>query len=227
MTGQCLRCSRPLEFEVPDTALSTGAYCQECIDALAVEERSARARAAKDTRWERVCPERYLDTVPERLPYLDRSQKALEWSPSAGTGLNLWGYPDTGKTRTMLLVVHAALNLGKTVKLFEAGQFAEACEAAAWSSSTLSRALIAVDILAFDDMDKLALTRHQEMLFFGVIDRRMTRRRPTLFTHNSSAQELEYRFRCGESLVRRLRQFYLSIHFPPRKRSLEQSELSL
>jgi hypothetical protein len=224
---KCLRCSCDLEFEVPQTSLATGAYCPGCVEALALEERGARARAVKDNRWERVCPERYRDTVVEKLPYLDCSQRALKWRPDSGTGLNLWGYPDTGKTRTMLLVLHEALRRGKTVRLFEAGQFAEACESVAWSSAALSKALVAVDVLAFDDMDKLTLTRHQEMLFFGVVDRRMTRRLPTVFTHNATAAELEYRFRCGESLVRRLRQFYLSVHFPPRKRSLEQPDLPL
>lgn len=216
MMTQCIRCSIPVEIIDLPNSLPQGAYCLDCIEAMHKEERQRQYRRVRDVTWETICPERYRDTELSRLPLQERSLKALAWKPNGGTGLNLWGFPDTGKTRTMILVLRSCHEQRKSIKLFEAGMFAEACEAKDFATGAMTRALVDYDILAFDDMDKMSLTRHQEMLFFAIIDRRMSRCRPTFFTHNSTAEELEYRFRSGESLVRRLRQFCSSIHFPAR-----------
>lgn len=201
--------------------------CEACLAKAEAQSKLEAVAKAQEARWAKICPERYRDTVPEKLPYQDKSGRALEWNAKTGAGLNLWGYPDTGKTRTMLLVLRHCLERGLAVKFFEPGAFAEACEASAYSCGALSRALISVRVLAFDDMDKLSLTRHQEMVFFGIIDRRMARRLPTLFTHNSTAEAIQYQFRCGESLVRRLRQFCVAIHFPARQQNYRRAGLNL
>jgi DNA replication protein DnaC len=48
--------------------------------------------------------------------------------------------------------------------------------------------------------------------FFAVLNNRMGRR-PVFMTGNSDGEEIEYRFKLGEPLVRRIRDHCLSIHF--------------
>jgi hypothetical protein len=220
MNVPCKLCGCPVEF-CPDFYLGNqdnGVLCESCIAAIE-EQRQGKLRLhALNESWSQVCPTRYLDTVIDLLPFKQQSGRALGWSPNGDLGLNLWGYPDSGKTRTLLLVLHKAHFAGKFVRFIEAGRFAFLCEQHAYRTGHLARFLARVDVLAFDDMDKMTLTKHQEKVFFSIIDQRMSRKRPTLFTHNSTARELEYHFRtCGEALTRRLRQFCQSIHFPARE----------
>lgn len=114
----------------------------------------------------------------------------------------------------MLLVLKREHFKGVSVRLLMAGQFERELEKRAWKRAPWLEQLIRCDVLAFDDFDKLNLTKEQERVFFSLMDARMNQKLPVLLTHNSTASELEYRFRCGESLVRRIRDFCESIHFP-------------
>lgn len=105
---------------------------------------------------------------------------------------------------------------GMAVKVFGPGEFGVELAARDFARHSWLKTLFAMDVIAFDDMDKMNLSKEQELVFFGLLDKRMTQKKPCMFTHNSTAEELEYRFRNGKAMVRRIRQFAKSIHFPER-----------
>ena len=57
-----------------------------------------------------------------------------------------------------------------------------------------------------------SLGDHEKVLF-SILDRRMANAKPVLLTHNSTAAQLEYKFRHGEAMVRRIRDFTRSVYF--------------
>jgi len=138
----------------------------------------------------------------------------MHWpSGDKGQGLNLWGKPDTGKTRTLYLILKREHFNGRSIIIFGPGDFNSECERRAYHRAEWVRRLQSVDLLAFDDFDKMSLTADQEKTFFGIIDRRVSNKKPCLFTHNSNGDALKYKFRLGEPLVRRMREFCKHIHF--------------
>jgi len=135
-------------------------------------------------------------------------------------GLNLWGYPRTGKTRTLFLVLKKAHFAGKRIKFFGPSQFSQECELRNFKSASWIRDVVACDIVAFDDIDKCLLTKVQEDRFFSVLDARVARRAPTFFTGNTSGDALKLQFNNGESIVARIREHSASIHFPQQQNLL-------
>jgi DNA replication protein DnaC len=216
ISSPCRQCGSPVEF---DPALAAGdqrfgVTCAECI-AKEEAEQSERARNIKlMADWHKLCPPLFQNTELEKLPCPDKTRAALAWRFYDGQGLNLWGFPNSGKTRTLFLIVNRLHFSGRRCKVFSPADFMQELEARNYHRAEWIRQLAKVDVVGFDDMDKLALTRPQEKIFFALLDKRMTTKRPCLFTHNSTAEELEYNFKTGAALVRRIRQFTRSIHFP-------------
>lgn len=213
----CLKCGAPVEVYPSFTVGGTGVVCDACI----AEEERARARSAvmceRAAKWQSICPSRYVDTDVTKLPCPGASRNALTWAPGdIGHGLNLWGCPNAGKTRSMLLVLKRQFMSGKSVYLLLAGKFEEQLEKRAWKRAPWIEGLCRVDVLAFDDLDKCApMSRDYEKVLFSILDRRMASKKPVLLTHNSTAQVLEYKFKNGEAMVRRIRDFTKSVYFKP------------
>ena len=217
-TAPCVRCGSPTEFD-PDVALKAigGVCCQECSVAEFKERETREENQKRIKRWDALCPERFRDTLFEKLPCHEPSERALKWPFTGGAGLNLWGFPDTGKTRTLFLILHREIHAGKKAIVFGPGDFSVNIEKQAYHRAEWIQALMKVDFLGFDDMDKMSLTGDHESVFFAILDKRMSNRLPCLFTHNSTANDLEYKFRNGKAMVRRIRQFTQSIHYPSRQ----------
>lgn len=212
----CKLCGEPVEFE-PTLAAANGEHgviCQGCVDSQARQSSEYDRNLKLTAEWRKLCPPLFQDTRLEKLPCPEKTLAALAWRFYDGHGLNLWGVPNTGKTRTLFLIVNRLHFAGRRCKVFSPADFVSELEARSFHRAEWIRQLARVDVLGFDDMDKLSLTRPQEKLFFALLDKRMTHRRPCLFTHNSTAAELEYTFKTGAPLVRRIRQFTKSIHFP-------------
>lgn len=213
-TAECIRCHQVVEYDPEITIGEGGVCCEQCARAETAErEQQAKVDRTREW-WERICPARYQDTTVERLPMPDQSQRALDWTWKDGLGLNLWGWPDTGKTRTMYLLLQAQHLRGRKVVVFGPSEFAVELGKRDFKRARWLEGLCKADFLGFDDMDKMTLTRDYEMVFFGLLDKRMAWNKPCIFTHNSTAASLEYQFRSGKSLVRRIRQFTESIYFP-------------
>lgn len=214
----CLRCNAAVEYNPADfpPGWQPHAYCEKCSREMSMLQAKARGAAYKEDKFNLLCPPLFRDTVLERLPYPELSTKALQIDLGRGTGINLWGFPDTGKTRTLYLILRQSINDGRSALAFSPADFCNELSERSFKRAPWVRRLCAVNVLAFDDVDKLNLTREQELCFFGILDKRMANERPCLFTHNSSAAELEYQFRNGKAMVRRIRQFTQSFHFPAR-----------
>lgn len=222
ITQPCIRC-RLEPVIIPDHQTAIGGICDKCI---AVEEQlkkdSARAQAIKSN-WDAICPLLYQDTEVDLLPQVELSMRALKWPymmldypgrDCSWMGLNLWGFPGTGKTRTMLLVLKKAHFAGRRVKFFGPSQFAQELEMRDFKTASWIRNVTAYDIVAFDDLDKCKLTRQQEEKFFALLDSRIARRVPTFFTGNTQGEVLKTYFRNGEAIIRRIREHSFSLHFP-------------
>lgn len=228
ITVNCLRCQRE-PVTIPEGSKLIGGVCDHCIEAESQQQKEREKAFAMADKWESICPLLYRDTEFDKLPHPDLSQKALRWPcmlPAFPTrecpwmGLNLWGYPRTGKTRTMFLVLKKAHFEGKRIKIFGPSQFAQECEMRDFKTASWLRSVTAFDIIAFDDIDKCKLTRQQEEKFFALLDSRIARRLPTFFTGNTSGDRLKVQFTNGEAIVARMREHSASIHFPQQQNLL-------
>jgi DNA replication protein DnaC len=212
----CPGCGNPVEFE-PVFHIGTQTIAPFC-DICEAKHREEFSRQDRDLfvarHWKSLCPSRFQDTEFSKLPHPDKSTKAMVHTFKDGLGLNLWGKPDTGKTRTMFLILKKLHAKGLSLAVYTANDLAAEIERRGFSRNIWAHNVSRRDILAIDDMDKLHLTKPQEATFFGLLDKRMSHCRPCVFTHNSSAEELEYKFRNGAALVRRIRQFTVALHFP-------------
>lgn len=211
----CPGCGATVEFE-PVFSVGNKTWAPYCATCKAEQEREFQ-REARDAaianHWARVCPPTFRDTEFELLPCRDKSSEAINWTFDQGRGLNLWGLHGTGKTRTMYLILKTLHAAGKSMSIFSPTRFVKELEERSYHRASWIDSLARKDFVCFDDMDKLSLTGPMEKSFFGLLDQRMTHGKPCIFTHNSKATELEWKFKMGGSLVRRIREFTKSIHF--------------
>lgn len=209
---RCLGCSRPVE--VPDYAVDLaktyGVCCPDCTEGenQAAGDPKAKRRPAV---FSRLCPPCFDDTRIDRLPVPQKSALALSWHYGA-KGLNLWGVPGTGKSRTASLLIHREVLRGRTVIALGPGGFREKCEELAYHRSRWLKALSGVELLFIDDIDKMNLTREMERDLFAVLNNRMGRL-PTFVTGNLNGNGLAERFHLGAPLIDRIRRYCQNIYF--------------
>lgn len=192
-----------------------GVLCDACGSADAAEEEAKQAQEREQRRraaaYAAMCPPCFADTDVSRLPCPRRSAEAQVWQLRP-QGLNLWGIPNTGKSRTASLIVRRELMAGRSVIALGPGDFRRECEARSFKRGAWLKRLAEVDLLYIDDVDKMNLTREMEKDLFAVLNDRMGHK-PLLITGNSHGEELKLQFKCGEALVRRIRDFCYSLHF--------------
>ena len=209
----CKKCGIPVDIDpdgpVAALAKRTGVYCVVCMEE---ERRIPMPSSAPLLPFSRFCPPCFEDTDTDKLPCPVKSARMLlDWK--FGTmGLNAWGYAGTGKTRTMSILVRRLYDAGKTIVALAPGDFERECHERRYRRGPWLEKLARVDVLFLDDYDKMNLTREMEKSLFAVLNKRMGRK-PVLLTHNSNARQLEYHFSLGTSIVRRIRDTCLSVHF--------------
>jgi DNA replication protein DnaC len=212
----CMHCGKSVEFD-PTYRLGNETLrqiCDECDAKQRVDRSSRDTQVRLSGAWVKRCPARFLNTDIAKLPCMEKSQAAISWGFEDGQGLNLWGEPDTGKTRTLYLVMRKLHFAGKSWRVFTPADFMYEMESRVYTRSKLVRQVASLSVIGFDDVDKLPLTGPQEKVLFAILDSRMSSNAPCLFTHNSTAGELEATFKTGKALIRRIRQFTKSLHFP-------------
>jgi DNA-directed RNA polymerase subunit RPC12/RpoP len=207
----CSRCGQNVEVLEHLRHLITTTICPDCSDFVRETQANLDKSNKRAAEWERLCPPDFRNTVVDRLPRQTKTNEALEWT-YGGKGLNLWGVPDTGKTRTCWLILQREHFRGRRILAFCPGDFDGYYEAVEKKASWI-RSLARVDLMLFDDVDKYGMSYQAEKAFFTVLDTRLRYHRPTLFTGNSDGEKLELKFREGPALVKRIRQSSKSIHF--------------
>lgn len=215
----CKRCSVPVSILSEVSALAKhGVYCDDCQDTERQESIAAQHRRLMNNKWTAICPAAYQDTRLDLLPCPDLTARAMQWPGDDATrGLNLWGFPRTGKTRTLMLILHRAHFAGKSVLFVGPNGFIQGCEQRQYTTAPWIKRLEKLDVLAFDDIDKAKMAGHQEEKFFALLDARFRLKRPTFYTGNATGDELKTKFRNGEAIVARIREHSTSIHFAQQK----------
>lgn len=207
----CKNCGTLVDIDpdgpVAQLAKDFGTYCERCMD------EQLRAEAPKPIRktFTVFCPPCFDDTTFLQLPCPARSMLAMDWM-FGSEGLNLWGFPGTGKTRTITLILMRMFDAGHTIVALGPGDFKKLCRSRNYAREAMLERLSKADILFIDDVDKMNLTAEMEKDLFSVLTNRMGRL-PVLLTGNSTAKSIEYQFRLGEPMVRRIRDHCRSIHF--------------
>jgi hypothetical protein len=211
LTAICIRCSA--DFPYIPIANIIPKLCEDCLieDSKRLEaERTAEANTArKQLEWERICPCGFRDSEACRLPCQGVSLQILRWPAERRRGFVLWGKTRLGKSRTLFLYLAKCFAAGRRIAAFDCLRFSEEIERwqARFEISKLTKMLSTVDILAFDDVDKVKMSRSAGDKMFAVFSRRCDAGLPTLFTSNANGSGLESVLPHPKPFVARIREF--------------------
>lgn len=206
---ECLQCGQPVEV-LPGLCRCPNAICADCAAQDAQRKAAKYDDAVLRNQWKKVWPA-YSNTLVEKLPKQRQSRLVLAWN--GPLGLNLWGPPRTGKTRTLYMLLKRLHYSGKHVKPLSPLDVSNELESRSYHRAAWLSRLASVDVLALDDVDKLNLTTEMERSLFCVLDKRAAHNKPVFFTQNSNADEFAKRFKLGGPLLGRVREFCQSIYF--------------
>ena len=187
--------------------------------------------ADRESAFLSVCPPLYQDTDPAMIPDQTSLARVMAWRSVLDypkrvnpRGLMLVGEPGSGKTRAAWLKIRVAMVKGGCrVKAFDGIGWGLAVSKHLGDPETAEEWVdecCAAHILFIDDCFKARMTEAQEFAIFGVLDRRASKKRPTIVTMNSSGAALASRTAkaAGEgdrfdAIVRRLTEFSDVIQF--------------
>lgn len=163
--------------------------------------------------WCKLCPEIYRENLdPTRLNgKADAIAQTMTWKYGP-IGMLLLGPTGQGKTRCSWHALKKAHFAGYKIHAIDGIGFALEAAAAAYSPEKteqwMSR-LTAPDILYIDDLAK-RFTATSGQLLFGLVERRVSARKPIVITTNLTSLQLETVINDPElskPLIRRLREF--------------------
>ncbi len=188
---KCFQCAKPFDSEIPKRFCSD--QCEEDW-----QEKKDNERA--DKWWREVCPAGYRDTDVARLPNAIASKSVLEWSYGR-TGLFLKGRTGTGKTRSIYLLLKRLVREDCTVSFLRSSEFArevvdrtkpENAGGIGGFEEWFGR-LQFVDVLVFDEVEKIKFTTRVESEFFDLLENRVSHNLPIIFASNSTVTGFVHR----------------------------------
>lgn len=195
--------------------------CEKCAEAtckaLELAEKVKTAEKEMEARkevFEVICPLLYQDTDPTKL-HRNFREVAFNWQYGA-RGLGLIGSVGTGKTRAAYFLLKRMVMSGYVVQATIATTFAKLCvdqfsndRKCRTSADKAIECIYQADIWLLDDLGKLRLTERCEIEFFAVLEHRISRKLPTIWTSNTAGDTLGAKFseEGGEAIMRRLIQF--------------------
>ena len=224
----CRECGEPTEYtqEIINQPLFGGnpkvAVCDDCCekDRLRQQEYNAEFTKFVQQPVEDLIRPLYMETTLSNLPTVAQInwQDLQHWSPTMNMGVRLCGNSRTGKTRLMCLLLHKLHVNGEVFKIFYAGEFHSELNAAkrgghymAWRDEVIN-----VPILAIDDLFAEKMTPTIESGLFEVINQRMERKLPLIYTSQVTEKEAVNMFsdqRRGQAFYNRLRETCKLYHF--------------
>ena len=149
------------------------------------------------------------DLLPEQAKIIWRNMR--HWTPSLKMGLRLCGSTRTGKTRLMTLLLRKLHADGECFKIFYAGEFHAGLSQAKRSSFYTSwrDEVVNIPILAIDDLFAEKMTATSEAGLFEVVNQRMERKLPLIYTSQVKTESAIDRFEDkhrGQAFINRLKE---------------------
>lgn len=199
----CKKCGEPVTI-LPIGGITEG-YCDACTEAVSDHSSEAHGLANTRLRWLKLMEnfKFYLQSDFYKLPCPEASGQALAWE-FGSTGLNLWGPPSLGKTRTLCMVLEKLHFDGKRFYAFGPSDLSLAIQKCGWNTGPYLNKLRCCDVLAFDDLGKIKLSPVMEGHFFGLLEYFCASGKPLMVTHNYDKDTLPGRFIHGQAILARL-----------------------
>lgn len=192
--------------------------CDPCVKKQQAEnaEREEREKvAAREEKWNEVCPPLYRDTDPSRISQV-AARAASDWNPKSESGIGFTGETGTGKTRALFMALRKAFDANRGCYALSHNKFSKTVQEAYSGEGTErgdARAILRrcqnIAVLLLDDLGKPPSTERADAELEEVIEHRAAHRLPILWSANGSSSWLEKRLGPdrGPALVRRLSQF--------------------
>lgn len=185
--------------------------CGDCSEA---REKAYRAAVASDAETDRQ--EHYRKQIPKLFRQSEISRYPGQWSqiqnwPNASPWLLLCGPSGVCKTRMACTALALRISEGTKGHFVSSPRFAK-CVRDQWSDTRAHDALETwrrSPALVLDDIGKAHNTEIIQEALFELVDFRASNLLPTLFTTNTTGEELSRMFSGdrGEPLLRRIREF--------------------
>lgn len=234
--------SRTMQFTCENTGVSFEAeqimfgggwfphyrFSPEETDRLIALERQKESNERRDKwvniqkrRYEKQCPKIMGDTDPERLPQLQYRQ-VMDWSYQA-KGMILHGVTGAGKTRIMWAKIRQWVSSGSGWSYYQSRKLQDMLLKSVFDKThdDLMYQLTNHRVLIIDDLGKEKAGDKWVTDIFDIVDRRCEAEKPTFITTNYNGQKLAQKYlkanpendETCEALLRRLREFYISVPF--------------
>lgn len=224
--ARCAVCGKPLTVQMPDLGLpATDPLAQDlnrlikivthqgCYDRI-VEKEDWAARmefeAQQSQEWAAICPLEFRASLDHSLCPKARADRVMAWQYGS-KGLLLYGRSGRCKTRLAYKLVEREFRAGRRVCALSHPTFKR--EVVARSCGDAPRDLIKwlallsnVDLLLLDDIGKAKATEATEESFLELIDQRLSKQLPTIYTTQDIPDTLRHRFsdERGDAIMRRL-----------------------
>ena len=192
------------------------AVCDDCCDKYEASQRQESLEESKVTvrePIEKLIRPLYMETDYHKLPKKAQViwMNIRNWTPILKVGLRFCGASRSGKTRLMMMLLKNLYKDGENFKVFYAGEFhAELSQAKRSSFYREWRdEVVNAPILAIDDLFAEKMTATTEAGLFEVVNQRMERRLPLLYTSQVKTESAIDRFEDkarGQAFVNRLKE---------------------
>jgi len=216
----CEKCEKPFDYEaflLEGREIFPPTVCTPCQEAEERDRKAKEKEAAVQSRieaWEALCPLNYHGTDPFRLP--DSYRLAIQSWHYGPKGVGFVGDPGLGKTRAGFEILRRHHFAGRQVFAISSKRLSDrALEKFDDTRHIKSRARDDLakaqhcEILLLDDLGKGKFTERAEEELYDLLESRTSYRRPTIWTANSTGDELLAKLSAdrGAAILRRLVEF--------------------
>lgn len=223
ISNEILRISDEVYGHILRQKLSGSVFCLECTKSYELagvkaqqNQKKIETALTRSERWLRICPPMYSYNNRQRLIDDGKINGLVDWE-FGSQGLLFHGPTDTGKTRSIMLILHDQVMAGKDVRIFFGSQFSRVCHEDFMNGTgpKLIQEIIDTDIVFFDDLGKFKFTERVEAELFSIIEERIIYLRPTMITTNFDGNALADQMSDNRSapFIRRLRHFSKIVAF--------------